>query len=314
MENINYHQLLQYSLRSQMAYSLNQLGWSMTEQLGWRSPSHHRLIIQEAEQSEVNVILEIDDVKRTQWIAVRGSSNLKNWLLNFQYVQRYCDPDNPHMPCGGIDIHKGFRLAATEVFYDILPHLRQDYTTRLTGHSLGGAIASILMVFLTELEFNIEQCITFGQPKITDKAGAEKMATMPLIRVVHDDDIVPHLPATTPLTFLSGGYEHFGREVVLQDSRLAPALVLSTLATKKKNSSGFWSAVSRALFKTDIRYLSENLADHDLRKYAHSIINIIQAKAEGSDYEERLLQTLGQSTSPIVKSPYQASPLKLSRV
>lgn len=292
MNTINYHQLLQYSLRSQTAYCLNQLGWLMTEHLGWRSPSHHRLIIQEAQQSEVNVIVEIDDQQQTQWIAVRGSSNLKNWLLNFQYAQRYCEPDNPHMPCGGIDLHKGFRFAATEILYNILPHLHHDYTTRLTGHSLGGAIASILMLFLAELEFKIERCITFGQPKITDKVGAKKIATMPLIRVVHDDDIVPHLPATTPLTFLHGGYEHFGAKVVLQDSRISPALLFSNEGKPKTVSTGFWNAVLRALFRTNIRSLSEHIGDHDLRKYAHSIINMIKAQAEGSDYEERLLQAL----------------------
>lgn len=289
---INYKTILNHALRAQSAYILTQMGWALSEHLGWQMPHGNQITIQEVVTSEVNVILEMDHQNKVQWISVRGSSNLRNWLLNLQYTQRYCDMNDPNMPCGGVDLHKGFRVAATEVFHSILPRLRQDYTTRLTGHSLGGAIAAILMLFLAEIDYKIERCITFGQPKVTDRAGAEKMATMPLIRVIHDDDIVPHLPPTTPLTFLQGGYQHFGTEIVLHDSSYSPTMISQAGVLSQEAKTGFWSAVGRSLLRTNIRDLSGHIADHELRKYVHSIINVLAAHSQATDAETSVLRIL----------------------
>ena len=81
-----------------------------------------------------------------------------------------------------IDLHTGFYIAADDVYQTILPTLNRGYKNRITGHSLGGAIAVILMMFLKEDGYQLEKCITFGQPKVTDKKGAQMCQDLPLIR------------------------------------------------------------------------------------------------------------------------------------
>jgi hypothetical protein len=71
-------------------------------------------------------------------------------MLNFRYVQRSFSKNVLDDRQLDIDLHTGFYLAAEDVYQAIAPHLHKNYQTRLTGHSLGGAIAVILMMFLKE--------------------------------------------------------------------------------------------------------------------------------------------------------------------
>ena len=308
MTTTNYAELLDYALRAQSTYVMSELGWALTEHLGWQE-SKRQLIIKEVPNSEVNVIIEIDLEAQCQWVAVRGSSNLRNWLLNLRYTQRQCDETDTHMPCGGVDIHRGFRAAATEVFETILQYLHPNLPIRLTGHSLGGAIAAILMLFLKEINYEVEKCITFGQPKITDSNGAIANSHMPLIRVVHDDDIVPHLPPTTPLTLLQGGYEHFGETITLHDSEQFANTFLQTWQPPQERQNSFWLAVLRTVFRTDIRDINENIEDHDLGHYIQSLVKTMMVRNQLSSTHHPLLKTFAISP-PIAIEP--AQPLRLS--
>ena len=69
-------------------------------------------------------------------------------------------------------MHRGFRTAAEAIYGDVKPRLRPGYTTYLTGHSLGGAVAAILGTYLLDDEVKIGGILTFGQPKFTNRAGA----------------------------------------------------------------------------------------------------------------------------------------------
>jgi len=42
-----------------------------------------------------------------------------------------------------IRLHRGFANASRDMYPLIVPHLRAGYRTRLSGHSLGGAIAVV---------------------------------------------------------------------------------------------------------------------------------------------------------------------------
>ncbi|MDR4513180.1 MAG: hypothetical protein MRJ23_00635 [Nitrosomonas sp.] len=43
-----------------------------------------------------------------------------------------------------IYVHKKFDEDAFKIYQDILPYLKKDYAVKLTGHSLGAAIAALL--------------------------------------------------------------------------------------------------------------------------------------------------------------------------
>ena len=68
----------------------------------------------------------------------------------------------------GIPLHEGFSFAARQVYADLKPLLKTDYRIRTTGHSLGGAVALILAMYLDVDQFDIDHVITFGQPKVTN--------------------------------------------------------------------------------------------------------------------------------------------------
>jgi triacylglycerol lipase len=290
MSQIDFKEILEYGLRSQLAYTINQLGWCITEQLRLRTPNTNRLFIQEVRNSEINVIVELDDATKTQWIAVRGSSNLKNWVLNFRYLQRSFDKNFSDRKIT-IDLHTGFYLAADEVYQAILPYLKKNYKTRLTGHSLGGAIAVILMMLLQEDGYQLEKCITFGQPKVTDKKGAQTCKNLPLLRVINDDDIIPLLPPGTLLTRLQGGYHHFGERIAFDPEK--DHLNLEDRQHLDNYTYGFWVSLLQAIAKRDLQDSTDNIKDHNLSLYLLNVINNIESK-------ELVLTNLLRNLSPQV--------------
>jgi hypothetical protein len=284
MLRINFEEILDYGLRSQLAYAINQAGWYITERVGWRSPSTAQLIIKETSISQVNVLIEADHTNKIQWIAVRGSSNFKNWILDVEYIQSRRTEDCPddHLD---ISLHSGFHKAADEVYQLILPHLRQDYQTRITGHSLGGAIAVILMILLQRQGYSIEKCITFGQPKVTNADGAKSLQQLPLLRVVNHEDIVPCLPPTTLFSELQGNYEHFGSEVILNyQTYTCP----QSFKSNNHQADSFWGNLFRAATQRDIKNSTESIQDHNLFLYLLNVVSNLES--EDPDLEKFLCE------------------------
>ena len=71
-------------------------------------------------------------------------------------------------------------------------------------------------MYLDANQFDIEQVITFGQPKVTNIFGANKIQHINLIRVVTPFDLVPLVPPLDPLDISNlDVYWHAGKEVIL---------------------------------------------------------------------------------------------------
>lgn len=128
-----------------------------------------------------------NDRRKIQVIAVRGTANDTNWTLD-KDTHGFRDRK------AGILMHRGFRKAAQSIYMDVKPRLKRGYTTYLTGHSLGGAVAAILGIYLQDDGFKLGRIITFGQPKFTNVAGAKAYQRLPLLRVVYQNDTVALLP------------------------------------------------------------------------------------------------------------------------
>jgi hypothetical protein len=87
----------------------------------------------------------------------------------------------------------------------------KNYKLYLTGHSLGGAAATIAGARLISMGISPEQIevITFGAPAVGNAAFTAKFApVLHLTRVVNSGD-----PVTGVLQTLVGGYKQFGREI-----------------------------------------------------------------------------------------------------
>mgnify|MGYP001818785213 CR=1 FL=1 len=159
---------------------------------------------------EVQYFLETDAQQKTQTITIRGTSNKANRLEDI-------DIDKVPDPILGINLHKGFREDALALRADVTPHLRKDYKIRVTGHSLGGAVAAIKAHMLFQDGYNVTRLVTFGGPKVTDVDGKNAIQDgIDVTRVVNEPDIVPTVP---PQGLSIGGYQHFGPEVILRPGR-----------------------------------------------------------------------------------------------
>ena len=144
-----------------------------------------------------------------QFLVVRGTSNLENVLLDLDIQLK---PD----PLTGIQLHQGFAAAAQAIYADAKPLLSKSQPIYTTGHSLGGAVALILAMYLETEGYNLQGGTTYGQPKVTNVLGARQFSRLNISRVVTPLDMVPLVPALSPLELQNLDiYWHVGEEIIL---------------------------------------------------------------------------------------------------
>ena len=125
-------------------------------------------------------------------IVFRGTHNVKNIISDID-MRPFKDDS-----LGGVYIHRGYRDAAVHTLNDIDKKYKLEKTVYLTGHSLGGAIAQIVGLWLDQRGHYV-QIYTFGSPKISTTF----FGNIPEhYRVAFDNDPVPFFP---PYPFLHSG-------------------------------------------------------------------------------------------------------------
>ena len=120
----------------------------------------------------------------TVWVAIEGSDESVDWRRNLEFVFT------------ADDVHAGFANYATLLMAQMLAagvNLRLSKRLILCGHSLGGAVATIIASHLQE-NFPHLGLITFGSPRPGGRKFRQRIA-VDHMRFVHGDDIVPHLPS-----------------------------------------------------------------------------------------------------------------------
>ena len=222
-------------------------------------------------KAHVQYILIHNHKRKIQAIAVRGTVDDTNWKLNK-------DTRGIKDEKAGILMHRGFRTAAKTIYRDLKPRLKRGYTTYLTGHSLGGAVAGILGIYLRNDKFKIGGIYTFGQPKFTNAAGAKTYRNLPLLRVVYQNDMVVFLPDATKqsgrqfahigpvINLLSGPYYVYGTtQQVLQFSKGSLGKHFSQISVPDhkmkwylKNLRGKLGGVKRVSLKNRNKYIKRH--------------------------------------------------------
>jgi len=210
-------------------------------------------------ESQVTYFLTTDSENKTQIISVRGTANLENVMIDLGIKLQHDDVLN-------IVLHQGFASAAKAIYDDVAPFLKKDIETSVTGHSLGGAIAVILAMYLDKESYPLGTVITFGQPKVTNVSGALKYSHLRIIRVVTPLDMVPIVPPLDPIDIKNTDiFWHLGKEIVLLDGSNYSVV------------SGITSMLRAAKFFKQVPDM-KNLESHRMLLY----LKLIDAKIDGA--------------------------------
>ena len=136
-------------------------------------------------------------------VSFRGTENVQDWITNLQYSLTPADSPQAEGRESTGKVHRGFLDAFMSVRDQLDWYLpcAAGLPIFITGHSLGGALATLGAAQLTG--WGLVACYTFGAPRVGNKGFSGSLRT-PVYRVVNPLDTVPHMP--TPLR----GYRHAG--------------------------------------------------------------------------------------------------------
>lgn len=163
-------------------------------------------------------------------------------------------------------VHRGFKQEVDDL-WPLLERMLAFNIKRLwfTGHSLGGAMASICAgrCQLSRIDANPEQLCTFGSPRVGNKRYINH-AKVDFLRWVNNNDIVTR----SPPAWLR--YRHTGKEMYLDSGG-----ELKTL-TKAQRSRDAWKGFFMGLKKREI----DHFADHSIYRYVKYIFKEAVAQGE----------------------------------
>ncbi len=141
-------------------------------------------------------------------VVFRGSNSPKDWLGNFQAV---LDPG----PLTNTKAHEGFQDALFPAIIKLTNCIDKANPKNkkiwVTGHSLGGALASLYSGMLAENGYKVYGLYTFASPRPGNQNFCNELNNKiegPHYRVVNKGDLVPHVP---PEPFFS----HAGKRIIL---------------------------------------------------------------------------------------------------
>ena len=195
-------------------------------------------------------------------LAFRGTQadHFDDFITNIQFRLAQWPDVSPHGR-----VHQGFNKSAQAMLEKALPWLKQIEGKRsrllICGHSLGGAIATLLA-----LPTEADALITLGCPRVGDDDFAryvQSAAHLQITRVVNCCDVVP----TVPFEFM--GYVHVGNATHLD--RHGQILVSPQYAQLKADRSA-------AVEEYNALYLANPLNNVPFRRLAdHAPGNYIRA-------------------------------------
>lgn len=196
-----------------VALNISQSSYCMSNSNSWScatcSPSN--IYETKLDKNGAIVIFGFNHEYESIFIGFRGSSNIQNWISNIQIkqIQPY-DDEQLYMEKGFYNLYYSMKDSIMYIL-DSLSVKYNTYNVFATGHSLGGALATVFafdMMYMKD-KYNIKYVITFGSPRVGNEYFAQYFYSFDIYskRITHYYDIVPHVPEE----FLN--YRHIYNEV-----------------------------------------------------------------------------------------------------
>jgi hypothetical protein len=168
---------------------------------------------------------------------------MRAWLANLDYAQ---------VEEGDGRVHRGFARELDSVG-DQLVAMARDHAAGgkplyLTGHSAGGALATLAARRLHAAGVPVRAAVVFSAPRVGDRRFAASYP-VPLVRIEHRHDLIPHLPFPPSLARIVG-HGMIDRLIDAVDW-LAPALGAYRLAQTEYVHAGelFYDDGAEALYR-----------------------------------------------------------------
>jgi len=184
---------------SHLVYSNNQAFMEQTCRSAFNFSTCHFL-------RENNTECFIATSNNTVLVCFRGTQGTSDWIANLNLSESATEFGMVHSGFlqGFLDIRGKLQAALDSAIAD-------GHQIVLTGHSLGGALATIAASEWRN-QYPIRTVYTFGQPAVGDRAFRNSMESIKphFFRIVNDDDIVSRIP---PL------YKHVGTRFKLPPNR-----------------------------------------------------------------------------------------------
>jgi hypothetical protein len=127
---------------------------------------------------------------------------LQAWLTNLDYAQAE-EGDGSGAYC----VHRGYARELAGMA-DGLVAMARDHAAGgkplyVTGHSAGGALAALAARRLHEAGVPVRAAVLFSAPRVGDRRFAATYP-LPLVRIEHRHDLIPHLPLPPSLARVVG--------------------------------------------------------------------------------------------------------------
>lgn len=183
------------------------------------------------ENAETDTSVLVADVGDVIVLAFRGTTNLRDWITDIDFIKVGLDGKfAPHE--SKAKVHRGFLNAISSILPQIIGHLLPPGADKskikpiiITGHSLGGGLASEAAFFLTQQGFYIKAVYTFASPRVGNAAWRNAYNTLldgrladRSFRIACTGDLVPLIPGI--FTPIRDGFRHVGREVLLDGGHM----------------------------------------------------------------------------------------------
>ncbi|CAH0057455.1 unnamed protein product [Clonostachys solani] len=175
--------------------------------------------------TKIAAYIGINDVRKQIVFTPRGTMTTGETIVDFNFWFK------PYPGVDGAQVHTGFSNAwdemafggAVEAISDAIA-ANPDYTIVATGHSLGGAIASMAAANLRDTGFSVD-LYTYGAPRVGNDVFNDFLIGLPgaNYRVTNLDDPVPRVP------FLCWGYRSISPEYWISKNYTEPDYPLDNI-------------------------------------------------------------------------------------
>jgi predicted lipase len=150
-------------------------------------------------------------------ITGQGTTTMKDWMIDFQiWRRRIWYLDNTLVHSGFI---KQYESVREQIHAEIMKHLSTNTITKIicTGHSLFGAISTIIALDCA-IKYSVQvSCVTFGSPRVGSSKFSKlfnKLVATSFRCVRHKDPIV-FTPLPGRFKHVRGGV-HFGKKLTFK--------------------------------------------------------------------------------------------------